>query len=72
MVIPATAKHWYAENTGEEQRCDLCGRSDIGVYHRLMTERQGEVVIQGFALQEVEVMVVCDRCWQRDRPPETP
>ena len=65
MGIPATAKYWYAENTGEEQRCDTCGRCDIGLYHRVTTEATSEVVIQGFALQEVNVLVVCDACWRR-------
>lgn len=65
MVIPATARHWYSEDTGEEQRCDACGRNGSGSFHRLTADPAGQVVIEGIAMDNLTVLVVCDMCWTR-------
>ena len=66
MVIPATARHWYSEDTGEEQRCDACGRHGNGSFHRLTADPAGQVVIEGIAMESLTVLVVCSSCWARE------
>src|SRR5690348_4939211 len=66
MVIPATARHWYSEDTGEEQRCDACGRHGNGSFHRLTADPAGQVVIEGIAMESLTVLVVCGSCWARE------